>query len=56
MPAGRSGRSVELPRLCAEVGYPVVIKSDAAETHLSDAGWSFWTFGTPRTSPAARRR
>jgi acyl-CoA synthetase (NDP forming) len=38
VPAGRSGHRADVARLCAEVGYPVVIKSDAAETHLSDAG------------------
>ena len=31
-------RRVDLPNAAAEIGYPVVIKADSAETHISDRG------------------
>jgi acyl-CoA synthetase (NDP forming) len=38
VPPGRHGPRSDVARLCVEVGYPVVIKSDASVTHLSDQG------------------
>src|SRR5690606_5715129 len=38
VPRWRVCRRADLPNAAAEIGYPVVIKADSAETHISDRG------------------